>query len=155
MMKPTLLIAAAFALGIVASTFAREAGADRTKALMRAKLEHSQALLGGLATEDFDQLAVHSHALTMLSQETDWNVIQTAEYRRLSEDFRRDTRSLTESAKAKNLDGATLAYVRLTIKCVECHKYVRSVQDGQLPSESRETSGLQGGVIQPADSDRE
>ena len=28
-------------------------------------------------------------------------------------------------AKAKNLDGATLAYVRLTMNCIECHKYVR------------------------------
>ena len=28
-------------------------------------------------------------------------------------------------AKAKNIDGATLAYVQLTVNCVNCHKYVR------------------------------
>jgi hypothetical protein len=125
-MKPTLLIAIALAFGTLAVTFVTDA--DETKALMEAKLEHSKGLLEGLATEDFDNLVKHSSALSLLSQETDWNVIQTPEYRRLSEDFRRNTNSLTESAKAKNLDGATLAYVGVTMKCVECHKYVRSVQ---------------------------
>lgn len=128
-MKAALSLAIAFAFGMLAVTFATEA--DEIRALMQAKLEHSKGLLEGLATEDFDSLVKHSSSLTLLSQETDWNVIQTAEYQRLSEDFRRGTKSLTESAKAKNLDGATLAYVGVTMKCVECHKYVRSVRVGQ------------------------
>jgi hypothetical protein len=130
-MKPTLLVVFAFGLGLVAVAFAQDAGGDKTKAIMQAKLEHSQALLRGLATEDFNDLERHSSALTVLSLETDWNVLQTAEYRRLSEDFRRSAKSLTKSAKDENLDGATLAYVGLTMKCVECHKYVRSVRVGK------------------------
>lgn len=132
-MKPTLLIALAIALGMLVATFAGQAGAEDADTLMLAKLEHSKALLEGLATEDYAQLQKHSHALTLLSLETDWNVIQTGEYRRLSEDFRRSTKSLTDMAKAKNLDGATLAYVGLTMKCIECHKYVRSVKVGRTP----------------------
>jgi hypothetical protein len=132
-MKPALLFVVAVTLGLVATTFAAVASADKTKALMQAKLEHSQALLKGLATEDFAGLEKSSNALTLLSLENDWNVIQTAEYRRLSQDFRRSTKALTESAKAKNLEGATLAYVGVTMKCVECHKYVRSVEVGETP----------------------
>lgn len=130
-MKPILTISVGFALGLVAVAFAQDAGGDKVKALMQAKLEHSQALLNGLATEDFEELARHSSALTVLSLETDWNVLQTAEYRRLSEDFRRSTKQLTDAAKDESLDGATLAYVGLTVKCVECHKYVRTVQVGR------------------------
>ncbi|MBC8353189.1 MAG: hypothetical protein H8E66_14425 [Planctomycetes bacterium] len=132
-MRPAVITAVAFAFGLVAITFAQDAGPDKTKAIMHAKLEHSQALLEGLATEDFARLAKHASTLSLLSLETDWNVIQTAEYRRLSEDFRRNTTKLTDAAKDKNLDGATLAYVGVTLKCVECHKYVRSVQVGVTP----------------------
>jgi hypothetical protein len=34
-------------------------------------------------------------------------------------------------AKKKNLDQATVAYNQLTTKCVQCHKYVRSVRMAQ------------------------
>ena len=132
-MKPALLVVVAFACGLAAISFADDVSADKAKALMLAKLKHSQTLLEGLATEDFKSLERSSSALTLLSLENDWNVIQTADYRRLSEDFRRSTKSLTESAQAKNLEGATLAYVGVTLKCIECHKYVKSVQVGQTP----------------------
>ena len=54
-----------------------------------------------------------------------WNVIQTPEYQQRSDEFRRHARALTKAAQDKNLDGATLAYVQLTLACVECHKHVR------------------------------
>ena len=130
-MKPTRLIALSLSFGILAAMIVRSTCAEETETLMQAKLEHSKSLLEGLATGDFAQLEKSASALTLLSLETDWNVIQTGEYRRLSEDFRRSTKSLKEMAAAKNLDGATLAYVGLTMKCVECHKYVRSVRVGR------------------------
>ncbi len=130
-MKILVLTAVVLSLGVAAYSLAQDAGTDKTKAIMHAKLDHSKALLKGLATEDFDSLAKHADALSLLSLEADWNVIQTAEYRRLSGDFRRSTKSLSEAAEENNLDGATLAYVGVTMKCVECHKYVRSVEIGQ------------------------
>ena len=39
--------------------------------------------------------------------------------------FRRQANALTKAAQEKNLDAATLAYVRLTMSCVDCHKFVR------------------------------
>ena len=41
--------------------------------------------------------------------------------------IRRIAEKLEKSAKDKRLDGATLAYVDMTLSCVECHKYVRNV----------------------------
>lgn len=136
-MKYTLLIAGAITLcslsmSSLPMTCGEDAQSDATTALMQAKLDHSQALLEGLATEDFDSLKRHAHELNLLSLENDWNVIQTGEYRRLSEEFRRKATDLSSAAAKKNLDGATLAYVGLTMKCVECHKYVRTVKVGEI-----------------------
>ncbi len=111
---------------------AAEERADDVSTFMRAKLEHSKNVLEGLATEDFDLIAKDSQQLTLLSLDSDWQVLQTPEYARLSLAFRKTSQTLTDSAKKKNLDGATLAYVQMTLKCVECHKYVRSVEMTRL-----------------------
>ena len=42
-----------------------------------------------------------------------------------SNEFRRAVENLQEKAAQKNLDGAALGYVELTLTCVKCHKYVR------------------------------
>jgi cytochrome c556 len=99
---------------------------------MQAKLAKSQNILEGLAIENYDQIAKNAQALTLLSEETGWNVIQTAEYVHQSDLFRRNTKALTAAARSHNLDGATLAFVRVTMNCVECHKHVRSVRHARL-----------------------
>lgn len=105
---------------------------DNVKEFMRAKLTHSQKVLEGLTTEDFEAVAKHSQEMSLLSQAASWQVLQTPEYMQRSTEFRRSTDALTEAAKNKNLDGATLAYVDVTMKCVECHKYVRRVRQARL-----------------------
>jgi hypothetical protein len=52
-------------------------------------------------------------------------VIQTEEYRKQSEDFRRACDSIERAAKAKDVNRAALGYVALTVRCVECHTYMR------------------------------
>jgi hypothetical protein len=95
---------------------------------MRVKLTHCQKVLEGLTIEDFDEIAKNSQAMSLLSQTSNWQVLQTAEYLQQSQDFRRTADAVTEAAKTKNLDGAALAYVELTMKCINCHKYVRGVR---------------------------
>lgn len=102
------------------------------KTFMHAKLAHSQDILEGLAIENYDQIAKSAQSLTLLSEEAGWNVLQTAEYTRQSDLFRRNTKALTDAARKRNLDGATLAFVQVTLNCVECHKHVRSVQHARL-----------------------
>jgi len=101
---------------------------DEIRAFMRKKLEHSQKLLEAVAIEDFDVMSRESQKLSLLSQEASWKVLQTEDYVQHSKEFRRTADAVTEAARKKNLDGAALAYVDLTMKCVNCHKYVRGVR---------------------------
>jgi len=99
---------------------------------MHAKLKHSQKVLEGLATEDFSLIAKSAQSISLLSQAAQWRVIQTPEYVRRSADFRRDVDALKQAGSDKNLDRATLAYVKVTLSCIDCHKYVRSVRNAAV-----------------------
>jgi len=98
---------------------------DQVAGFMRAKLAHSQNVLEGLALEDYELIARGAHDLALASQASSWQVLQTEDYARQSAEFRRSCDSLRTAAKAKNLDGAALAWMEVTMKCVQCHKYVR------------------------------
>ena len=119
---------------------------DAVETFMRAKLTHSQKVVEGLTTEDFDMIAKGAQEMSLLSQATQWQVLQTPEYIRRSGEFRRATDKLKQEAQDKDLDGSLLAYVDVTMKCVACHKYVRKVQnarldDFQLPDVPRRAVG--------------
>jgi hypothetical protein len=101
---------------------------DNVGVFMRAKLKHAQKVIEGLATEDYDMIAKGAQEMSLLSQATTWQVLQTPEYNQHSLEFRRSADALTEAAKQKNLDSAALAYVDVTLKCVNCHKYVRNAK---------------------------
>ena len=105
---------------------------EDSKIFMRAKLKHSQAILESLVTEDFDGVTKGAQELSLLSLATQWQVLQTPEYVTRSNEFRREVDALSEAAKQKNLDGATLAFVKVTMNCVECHKFVRSTRQAKL-----------------------
>ena len=107
---------------------------NKVSEFMRAKLVHSQKVLEGLAMENFDQITKNAQDLSLLSQAATWQVLQTPEYRDRSTEFRRSADALAEAAKKKNLEGAALAYVDMTMKCVNCHKYVRQVRMARAPA---------------------
>ena len=121
------VLVAAVAAGIAGSGSAGAAGEppDQVAVFMRAKLGHSQNVLEGLAVEDYDLIARGAHDLALASQASSWQVLQTEDYARQSAEFRRSCDALRTAAKARNLDGAALAWMEVTMKCVQCHKYVR------------------------------
>ena len=128
--QPAMLAALAAAC-LIASGQAQEPPAVRPDVVadfMRAKLGHSQDVLEGLALEDFDKIARAANELALASQASSWQVLQTEDYARQSAEFRRSCDSLRSAAKAGNLDGAALAWMEVTMKCVQCHKYVRGQQ---------------------------
>lgn len=110
--------------GVIMSS-AQNKKSRATKEFMRDKLELTQGILEGLAVENFDLILSRSQRLSAMSQEVDWKVFENPDYEQQSIAFRRNVDALTKAAKNKNLDGATLAYVRVTMSCIECHKYVR------------------------------
>lgn len=103
------------------------------KDFMRGKLTHMQKVLEGITTEDYDLIRKDANQLVLLSHAAEWRVLMTPEYQQHSAEFRRTAQSVVDAAKKKNLDGAALAYVDMTMKCVTCHKYVRSVRMASAP----------------------
>lgn len=101
---------------------------DDLSAFMKAKLRHAEQVLEGLATEDYELIAKSSQAMSLLCEDELWAVLQTPEYRERSLEFRRSVDAITEAARKKNLEAAALSYVDSTLKCVSCHKYVRTAQ---------------------------
>lgn len=115
---------AMLAVGLVVSS-AQNKKSRATKEFMRDKLELAQGILEGLSVENYELIISRSQRLSAMSQEADWKVFENPDYEQQSIAFRRNVDALTKAAKNKNLDGATLAYVRVTMSCIECHKYVR------------------------------
>ena len=108
------------------------AEADKLQDLMQRKLQASQKVLEGIALNDFDKIGKSAEDLLLISKATDWKVVRTPSYDLYSNEFRRNAENLVRLAREKNLDGAVLAYVDVTLNCVKCHKYVREVRMTRL-----------------------
>lgn len=128
-------------LALFASTLfvgdSRTAEPNQVGDFMKMKLEHSKKVLEGLTMEDFSKITKSARDLSLLSQEASWQVLQTEEYIHQSTEFRRTADALHKAGKDKNLDGAALAYMELTMKCINCHKYVRNVRMAQAEDDPR------------------
>jgi hypothetical protein len=101
---------------------------QQRKALSRSmamKLKHTQELVAALAVEDFVQLADNARALKEIGRDTLWKVSPNLKYVKYGAEFTSIAEELERHAREKDLNGATLSYVRLTLNCVECHKYLR------------------------------
>ena len=117
-----LIIAAALIGGVGAAFAAAQTVAlDR---LMRVKLEHSQQVLGAMVTSNWAELQRHSEELRRVAQDPAWEVLTTPEYVRQSAAFVRASEDLADAAKRRDGEAAPLAYVSLTMSCVQCHRYV-------------------------------
>jgi len=118
-------------IGVCFTTFAltgAEKNPPKVKDFMRVKLTASQKVLEGLTLEDFDEIVKYSQQMSLLTLAETWQVLQTPDYVQRSTEFRRAVDAMTNAARKKNLDGATLAFVQATTQCVDCHKYVRGVR---------------------------
>jgi hypothetical protein len=115
----------------------KEKDKGKVAELMRKKLKHSQLILEGVAVGDFKKISESADELVLISRDAEWAAIKTPRYEIFSNQFRDNADDLIKKAKDKNLDGAALAYVDLTLTCVKCHKYVReergAFRDRSLP----------------------
>lgn len=92
---------------------------------MEGKLVITQEILRGVVLNDFERIQKNASALNVLTLAEEWGFSNSREYTRMSEDLRRISREMASAAKDKNIDGAALAYQRLTLNCVECHQALR------------------------------
>jgi hypothetical protein len=101
--------------------------------LMMAKLKESQTLLEGLTTNDLGKVQKSAEELLKISKAAQLrNALKTPAYEVYANSFQRTAETIIEKAKAKNLDGAALAYVDLTMNCIRCHQYTREQGIGRL-----------------------
>jgi hypothetical protein len=97
------------------------------KAFMRKKLASSQDIIEGLALEDFDLIEKGAKQLKAMSAAAEVMASNDPIYREHADDFRRVVTKMEKAAREKRIDGATLGFMDMTMNCVECHKYVRTI----------------------------
>ena len=93
--------------------------------LMRDKLSYATKALEGLSLEDYDKIAEAGDMMGIISRAASWHVIPTDQYARMSKNFQEQAKDLQRHAKEKNLDAASMDYMRITLTCVQCHTYMR------------------------------
>jgi hypothetical protein len=103
--------------------------ADPSNKLMVEKLKNSQTLLEGLTMNDFDKIKGSAEELIRISKAAEWSAYKTPMYEVHTNNFRRAAETIVQKAKDKNIEGATLAYVEMTVTCVRCHQHTREIRD--------------------------
>ena len=126
-MRKTLIVLAAAALAAL-PTAGHGYQKKAVEELMQKKLDRSQKLLAGIALNDFDEIRKNAEDLLDISKVAEWRVLKTPRYELFSNEFQRNAEEIIKAARARNLDGATVGYVDMTLTCVKCHKHVREVR---------------------------
>src|SRR5262249_54299324 len=101
LMSTVLLVTIAGGLPVTLAQSKRNRAA---KEFMRDKLELSQRVLEGIATEDYDLIIAKGTKLSAMSQDVNWRLFENPDYDQQSIMFRRHVNSLVKAAKDKNLD---------------------------------------------------
>ncbi|MEN9573208.1 MAG: hypothetical protein RL514_1063 [Verrucomicrobiota bacterium] len=127
------LVLVVVALAGLAATRVPDDPKVTTREVMKLKLESSQKVLEGIATENFLSISTHAQKLVALSQAAGWQARQSPEYKQFTTEFRRHAEALQKAARAENVDAASVAWFQLTISCVNCHRHMRGVQTVLVP----------------------
>ena len=101
-----------------------QAQSAAVKGLMRQKLDHSQAILAAVVTSNWAELQRRSEAIIKITNDPAWSVMKTPEYASQSQAFVRSVQEIVDAAKRHDLDEAPVAYMSMTLRCVQCHRYV-------------------------------
>jgi cytochrome c556 len=111
--------------------------------LMVLKMKESQTLLEGLALNDFSKMQKSAEELLRISKEAQFRkALSTARYEYHANAFQRAAETAIEKAKAKNIDGVTLAYMEMTQTCVRCHQHTREERIGRLAPPAGRGDGI-------------
>ena len=116
---------------------------------MRLKLDFSKKILEGLVQEDYELIADSAAKLKRLSTAAEWEVPtipNVEEYLPFTTDFQRIADDVRKAARARNLDAATLAYTRMTINCVDCHKMCAVTENSTASMFPKRPPGCLGGL---------
>lgn len=92
---------------------------------MREKLAHSQSILEGLTSENFELIEKNAAKLAAIADHAAMRTSERADYIEQTLVFQKNVSNLSRAAKARNLRGATDAYLAVTRNCIHCHQVLR------------------------------
>jgi hypothetical protein len=118
------ILIAALAFTALTMTVSADQGAQLNN-VMRAKLGHSQAILGAVVTSNWALLDKESRALAVAVRDPAWGFALTEPaYLRQSDAFSRALQDLIEASAKRDLEAAADAHIALTTSCVRCHAHM-------------------------------
>lgn len=94
---------------------------------MRKKLHASNLILEGLVTDRLAMVESGAKVLLDMSDAEQWRASNDALYLQYSRAFHDSVETLIEKAERKSIDGVALAWMDVTMNCVQCHEWVRNV----------------------------
>jgi len=98
---------------------------ENVSKFMQAKLDSSKDVLEGLVTEDFDLIQKGTKKMIEMSNATEWQLVEGPIFAQQSAEFRNAAKDVAKYAQKKNIDGASLSYLHLTMTCIACHKQIK------------------------------
>ncbi|MBX3423721.1 MAG: hypothetical protein KF752_19360 [Pirellulaceae bacterium] len=110
---------------LVNIVFGQEPGSGDKQSFMRLKLEPTKKIIEGIALGDFPMIRSNTEQLRKLALDQGWLVLQTETYAKHSRDFQSSLNLMRLMCDQQDLDGVTLAYMQMTMRCVQCHKMLR------------------------------
>ena len=110
---------------------------SKVSVFMRAKLLNSQNVLEGLTTENFDLIRQGAEKMLVMSKAAEWRIGGGGAYALDTAQFVASAQDLIKNAKDRNIDGATVSYLQLTMNCITCHKHIRDEKTPGIPIHQR------------------
>lgn len=108
---------------------------------MARKLAAAQMTLEALAKDNFDQIRTSCSEMIELSRHEAWERMASPRFVQDTVDFVAAAEFLSRMAEAKDAEGTSLGFMRLTMTCTNCHQHMRaaSIADlkGRVPAENR------------------
>lgn len=117
-------------VGVTWNSFAQEndhSDAIARRDFMRAKMMYSSNILQGLTSHDFKTIEESADEISGLTRAEEWLAVKDEDYARMSNELRISADRLKKAAKEENIDGATLRFVDMTVKCIDCHEHIREL----------------------------
>jgi len=99
---------------------------------MRRKLHASNQILEGLVTDRMSIVESGAKLLLEMSDAEQWRASNDALYLQFSRTFRDSVETLIDKAERKSIDGVALAWMDVTMNCIQCHEWVRNVMVADL-----------------------
>ena len=121
MSRRWLGIAGVCAVAATALTTAQTRDVSR---VMREKLDHTQKILEAVVTSNWTELGTQARELDRLTDDPRWTTLKYPEYAKYSLAFKHAVQDLRTAAERRDLENTPTAYNTLTLRCVECHRYM-------------------------------